>query len=576
MYNSFKSIEFKISAYITKRRIHIWLQSFSVFLSLLLIVMLYNETYNEYKLSKIKQDTVKIDTLKYDKSKIINQINNVKNNFEFYLKRQNEEVFNNYVSSIDSLKNLIKRLEINLKENSTFSKYSNSTSSFVKSLHVNQSSITNIYENVKSFDYNNKDLSPFVIYNYDDILKSIDVKSSVEIDSVKKKGILSRVAKAIKGNVDVQKEKHNVLITMKFGKKISTAPVEDQFKEVFERTNNHYASEFNRINSGFSKKASACEKFDQLIFHSNKINDDLNQVIQSLEKSIIEIYNNQYDNNRLIRIIVMILIVLSLIISSIFLFFMTRLTYEYQDSLEESRIRILNNLKFKNRIVGMISHEVRAPLNIISIYIKSIGDKIQDVYLKDSLKTIQYTTSSLLILSNQILEYSKNEDKKMVLNNSNFNLKSEMSELIDSLKTLIEFNDNKIELDCNIHNNCMVNSDIVKIQQLFYNIVGNANKFTNNGIISIQLEVKDLSNGTYNFFVKIQDNGKGIHQKDLENVFEAYSQSGVLDKAHNLGAGLGLSLCKDIIKLFGGEINISSKIGEGTKVVFNLFLNKTN
>ena len=74
----------------------------------------------------------------------------------------------------------------------------------------------------------------------------------------------------------------------------------------------------------------------------------------------------------------------------------------------------------------------------------------------------------------------------------------------------------------------------------------------------------------------IADNGKGMSENDLKSVFESYYQGVVSEKVHNLGVGLGLNLCKELVELFNGEIKIESKINQGTKVSFNLILDKIN
>ena len=107
-----------------------------------------------------------------------------------------------------------------------------------------------------------------------------------------------------------------------------------------------------------------------------------------------------------------------MIVISIILAFITRLTFAYETRLEAAQEKIKQNLSFKNKIVGMISHEIRSPLNIISVYSKGIRKMIKDEDLQDSLKTIEFTTNSLSLLANQILEFSKNENKKMQLNKS--------------------------------------------------------------------------------------------------------------------------------------------------------------
>jgi two-component system sensor histidine kinase BarA len=178
----------------------------------------------------------------------------------------------------------------------------------------------------------------------------------------------------------------------------------------------------------------------------------------------------------------------------------------------------------------------------------------------------------LILLSNQILEYSKEENHELKLKNKNFHLKSEINQIVDSLSSLVESKGNKIKLNSNLDSDYEVYSDATKIHQLFYNIVGNANKFTENGLISIAIDLDNSSDYEYNLKIEIQDSGVGIPENDLKNIFELYYQGAVSNKINDLGVGLGLNLCKEIVELFDGEIKIESEEGKGTKVVFNLIL----
>lgn len=222
----------------------------------------------------------------------------------------------------------------------------------------------------------------------------------------------------------------------------------------------------------------------------------------------------------------------------------------------------------------MISHEIRSPLNIISIYSRGISRQIKDESLKESFKTIDFTTNSLSLLASQILEYSKNENVKIELNQSNFNLKEELNEILKGLTTLVESNGNNLVVNSSLKDDVFVNSDAVKIHQLLYNIVGNANKFTKKGIIKIDLNLQNFSDEKTNLFVEIKDNGIGIDNDDLKNIFDSYYQGVVSANVNNLGAGLGLNLCKELVELFNGEINVISKKDEGTTVCFNILLNR--
>jgi signal transduction histidine kinase len=115
-------------------------------------------------------------------------------------------------------------------------------------------------------------------------------------------------------------------------------------------------------------------------------------------------------------------------------------------------------------------------------------------------------------------------------------------------------------------------SDNTKINQIFMNILGNANKFTENGKITVNTKSEFLDDHTVVLTAKISDTGVGISQTDLKNIFEPYYQGVLSTEVENLGAGLGLSLCKELVELYNGSISVESEQNQGTTVSFSINL----
>jgi signal transduction histidine kinase len=128
-------------------------------------------------------------------------------------------------------------------------------------------------------------------------------------------------------------------------------------------------------------------------------------------------------------------------------------------------------------------------------------------------------------------------------------------------------------IDENINPDINVYSDNKKINQIFMNILGNANKFTENGQIKVTATTQPVDENTISLITEISDTGVGISKSDLEKIFEPYYQGVLSEDVENLGAGLGLSLCKEIIGLYDGNISVSSEEGKGTTVHFSVNLN---
>ena len=135
---------------------------------------------------------------------------------------------------------------------------------------------------------------------------------------------------------------------------------------------------------------------------------------------------------------------------------------------------------------------------------------------------------------------------------------------------MVEQKNNTLDINLDLPDDLNVTSDVVKMYQVFYNLIGNANKFTEKGTILVQAKTVNSTPKYCKLEVTISDTGKGIKQEDITAIFNNFYQSVAEEKVHNLGAGLGLYLCKELIELFDGEIFIESKINMGTKVKFSL------
>jgi signal transduction histidine kinase len=165
--------------------------------------------------------------------------------------------------------------------------------------------------------------------------------------------------------------------------------------------------------------------------------------------------------------------------------FLTRIAFIYEKKLNAANKQISENLNFKNRILGMLSHELRSPLKIIGLFINRINKRTEDEKVKEYLKSISFTNDSLLMQANQILEYTKNQAVENKLIPVKFNLKNEITSILTSIEPYIETRNNKFIIDENINPDINVYSDNKKINQIFMNILGNANKFTENGQIKV-------------------------------------------------------------------------------------------
>lgn len=409
--------------------------------------------------------------------------------------------------------------------------------------------------------------------NYD--FDKFKVETKIISDTVKKKGLFGRLGDAISGKENVRKE--STIITVKQGKEPNPANIKAEFDSIFNEVNNHYKGEIKKIqvnvvrnqnNSGNFYKI-----FNNLLVYSNGLMNIYEVAIKDSKAELEKEYQKQNSESNRIRKNLVFGAMILMFIVSVLIMFLTRIAFIYEKKLNAANKQISENLNFKNRILGMLSHELRSPLKIIGLFINRINKRTEDEKVKEYLKSISFTNDSLLMQANQILEYTKNQAVENKLIPVKFNLKNEITSILTSIEPYIETRNNQFIVDENINQNINVYSDNKKINQIFMNILGNANKFTENGQIKVITKTQPVDENTISLITEISDTGVGISKSDLEKIFEPYYQGVLSEDVENLGAGLGLSLCKEIIGLYDGDISVSSEEGKGTTVHFSVNLN---
>lgn len=424
--------------------------------------------------------------------------------------------------------------------------------------------ILNDISQIKKFDF-----------HYDFDVPEVQIKKYS--DTIKKKGILGRIGDAIAGKNNIQKD--STVITVKSGKIYNPKKLKTELDSVMNAVNNHYYVEVKKIqindNNVKAQNTANSDKFYKLFSNLLNYSNGLMQIYEeavkkSKSKLENEIAEQDSQTNKIRKYLVIILLSLMFLVSILIMYF-TRMAFIYEQKLKSANIQIKENLNFKNRILGMLSHELRSPLKIIGIFINKINAKTEDKTVKEYLKSISFTNNTLLIQANQILEYTKNQQFENKLTPTVFNIKNEIHSILTAIKPYVETRNNKFVIDENVAD-VLVFSDCTKINQIFVNILGNANKFTENGQISVSSKSENLDENKISLITTISDTGVGISKSDLKKIFEPYYQGQISSKLENLGAGLGLSLCKEIIELYDGKIKVESEVNQGTTIHFQINL----
>lgn len=408
-------------------------------------------------------------------------------------------------------------------------------------------------------------------YNFD----KFNIETQTYYDTVKKKGLFGRLGDAISGKENVRKE--STVVTVKQGVTPDANAMKAEFDSIMNLINNHYTVQIKKIQTYVvqeeNNNAASYKIFRNLLTYGNGVMNIYEYAIANSRTDLEKEYFRQNSINNRIRMNLIFGAMILMLVISLLIMMLTSIAFSYERKLKAANIQINANLEFKNRILGMLSHELRSPLKIIGILIDRITEKTEDHEIKEYLKSIGFTSNTLLLQSNQILEYTKNQHVKNKLIPVVFNLNDQISSILISIENYIKTRNNKFVVNKYINSDLIVFSDNAKISQIFMNILGNANKFTENGQITVNIETKKNDESSIMLLTEIIDTGVGIAEADLKKIFEPYYQGVLSDDIENIGAGLGLNLCKELVELYGGQISVQSERGKGTAVHFSLNLN---
>lgn len=248
----------------------------------------------------------------------------------------------------------------------------------------------------------------------------------------------------------------------------------------------------------------------------------------------------------------------------------------WERGLREAKEAAENANKEKSNFLANMSHEIRTPLNGLLGIIGLLDKTDLTEEQKDLLSIISDSGESLLNIVNDILDYSKIEAGKMELNFSRFNLKSEVERIINIFSGMATDKNLRIDLDFDATMPEYIELDRDKLSQIFFNIIGNAVKYSRKGG-TIQVALKSESIFTDNLILNcsVQDNGMGIAKEMIHQLTKPFMQVGSSSNAEYKGTGLGLAIANKMIELMGGVLQIESELGVGSVFSFTIIARTT-
>lgn len=225
----------------------------------------------------------------------------------------------------------------------------------------------------------------------------------------------------------------------------------------------------------------------------------------------------------------------------------------------------------KSSFLANMSHEIRTPLNgIIGMAELALMDGSLSEIQSERLADIKQSGISLLDIINEILDISKIEADKLVLEEIEFSIRDVLQKVIRLLS--VKISQDNLELNCSISPEIpdILVGDPIRIRQILINLVGNAIKFTDKGFVSIELNLIKETKDSVNIDFIIRDTGIGIAKDKVQYLFESFSQADTSTTRKHGGSGLGLSISKNLVNMMDGEIEIESELDKGSMFLFNL------
>jgi two-component system, cell cycle sensor histidine kinase DivJ len=241
-----------------------------------------------------------------------------------------------------------------------------------------------------------------------------------------------------------------------------------------------------------------------------------------------------------------------------------------EDELRRAKNAAEASNKAKSEFLATVSHELRTPLTIIMGMIDLALEQFPDPEICDFLAMTQNSSTSLLMLINDIIDVSRMETGRLIFAETPFRLRACLDAVIESFSADAE--EKGLQLSCEIADDVPeeIHSDSERVRQVLVNLIGNAVKFTYSGSIAVRVSCCLEAIGHPELLFAIRDTGIGIPDEKRQQLFQTFSQVDSSDTRQFGGTGLGLAISKGIIDRLGGRIWMEGGSGGGCTFYFTL------
>ncbi len=208
-----------------------------------------------------------------------------------------------------------------------------------------------------------------------------------------------------------------------------------------------------------------------------------------------------------------------------------------------------------------MSHEIRTPMNGIIGMTEALYREELTANQKEYISIVRSSADLLLNIIDDILDYSKIEAGKMLIEEIPYNLREEVNLSVELFRVIAEEKGLELMLDIKEEVPNKIIGDPFRLRQVLSNLISNAVKFTHQGIIKISVELEDSYSGNITLLFNVSDTGVGISKEKIPTIFNTFTQADINTSRKYGGSGLGTTICKQLVTLMNGEIWIDSPSG---------------